>query len=215
MKELDLLKKDWKKQDDHFPHIKTEMIYTMIHKRSSSLTKWILIIAVIEFIFWFSLALLNNTENSLEYLRRLHFYKINIILNVVNFSILAFFIYLLYKNYRSIRTTDNARQLMYKILKIRKTVNYYVLYNLTMLFISTLMVMTAMYFYDPMAQKLLRITSDEGGSIGSWGLLFISITFIIILLLVFWLFYKLLYGIFLKRLRKNYKELNKLDFEEQ
>lgn len=213
MKELDLLKKDWKKQDDHLPHIKADIIYKMIHKRSSSLTRWILIIAIIEFILWSSLAFLNNTESSSEHLKRLHFYKANIMLNVINFSILAFFIFLLYKNYRSIRATDNARQLMHKILKVRRTVNYYVFYNLSMIFVSTIMVMTATYFYDPLAQKLLRLSNK--GSLGSWSLLFISIIFILVLLLIFWLFYKLLYGIFLKRLRKNYKELNKLDFEEE
>lgn len=39
---------------------------------------------------------------------------------------------------------------------------------------------------------------------------FIAITGIFVLLM--WLFYKLIYGLLLKRLNKNYKELKKLDF---
>ena len=46
MKELDLLKKDWKKNSDSFEQISEKEIYKMIHKKSSSIVKWILIISI-------------------------------------------------------------------------------------------------------------------------------------------------------------------------
>ena len=50
MDELDLLKKDWKKQESSFQQIGEKEIYGMIHKRSSSIVKWILIISILEFL---------------------------------------------------------------------------------------------------------------------------------------------------------------------
>jgi hypothetical protein len=52
MKELDLLKKDWKKNSDSFEQISEKEIYRMIHKKSSSIVKWILIISILEISFW-------------------------------------------------------------------------------------------------------------------------------------------------------------------
>ena len=51
MDELEILKKDWKKQESSFQQIGEKEIYGMLHKRSSSIVKWILIISVLEFLF--------------------------------------------------------------------------------------------------------------------------------------------------------------------
>ena len=48
MKELDLLKKDWKKNAASFVQVSENEIYKMIHKKSSSVVKWIFMISVIE-----------------------------------------------------------------------------------------------------------------------------------------------------------------------
>jgi hypothetical protein len=49
MDELEILKKDWKKSENTFDQVSETEIYGMLHKRSSSLVKWILIISIIEF----------------------------------------------------------------------------------------------------------------------------------------------------------------------
>jgi hypothetical protein len=48
MKELDLLK-DWQKNKDSFEQVSEIEIYRMIHKKSSSIVKWILIISIWRF----------------------------------------------------------------------------------------------------------------------------------------------------------------------
>ena len=48
MEELDLLKKDWKKSENSFEQLSEKDIYKMIHQKSSSVVKWILIISLIE-----------------------------------------------------------------------------------------------------------------------------------------------------------------------
>ena len=49
MKELDLLKKDWQK-DTAFEQVSEVEIYKMLHKKSSSIVKWILIVSLLEFV---------------------------------------------------------------------------------------------------------------------------------------------------------------------
>jgi DNA-binding CsgD family transcriptional regulator len=42
------IKKDWQKSDNSFNQISETEIYKMIHKKSSSIVKWILIISILE-----------------------------------------------------------------------------------------------------------------------------------------------------------------------
>ena len=106
-----------------------------------------------------------------------------------------------YLNYRSINTVDSTKLLMKKILKTRKTVKLYVLVNLTYMFI--IITVVAISFVTTNTQD---IPQDRIGLVIGF---FIVAGLIVLTLL--WLFYQLLYGILLKRLRVNYKELNKLE----
>ncbi|MEH6406774.1 MAG: hypothetical protein V7767_05790 [Leeuwenhoekiella sp.] len=206
MDELELLKKDWKRQEASLPRINASDIYKMILKKSSSLTKWILIIAILEFVFWITISVAMIDKNYFEHLKSIHFYTINIILSVIHYGVLLFFIYWFYNNYRKIKTTDDIKRLMRNILKVRKTVNYYVIYNLAMSFIISVMVFIASVLYDPNLSKIW--SADTSKNIWLIGAIII---FILVFLFVLWLFYKLLYGILLRRLHRNYKELNKLE----
>ena len=51
MDELEILKKDWKKNENAFDQVTEKEIYGMLHKRSSSIVKWILITSILEFLF--------------------------------------------------------------------------------------------------------------------------------------------------------------------
>ena len=210
MDELELLKKDWKRQEATLPHVKASDIYKMILKTSSSLTKWILIIAILEFVFWIALTIISSSDDYFDKLRKIHFYQANIYLSVVHYCILAFFIYWFYKNYKKIKVTDDIKLLMTNILKVRKTVNYYVIYNLGMSFVIAIMYFVAMAIYDPAFNKLWAGGAEN--SLSHKLIVLGAITlFLLVLLVILWLFYKLLYGILLRRLHRNYKELNKLE----
>ena len=50
MEELELLKKDWQKNTHKSPDFSEQDIYGMLHKKSSSIVKWILIISILEFV---------------------------------------------------------------------------------------------------------------------------------------------------------------------
>ena len=63
MKELDLLKKDWQKNEASFEQVTEKDIYRMIHKRSSSIVKWILILSILELILWSVLSIGVNIDD--------------------------------------------------------------------------------------------------------------------------------------------------------
>ncbi len=213
MKELELLKKDWKKQEANLPHLGTSALYSMVHKRSSSLTKWILIIAILEFAFWVGLNVYAYAKGAFDEMRAYHFYGVNMALIFLSLGILVYFIIVFYKNYNRIRTTESIKELMQRILKVRRTVNQYVILNISFQFISAVLMIIAMLRYDPVLKGLLKTSGNSGGQISFWALVGLLAFFIVILMVAFWLFYRLLYGILLRRLLRNYKELNKLEFK--
>ncbi|MAZ27258.1 MAG: hypothetical protein CL868_09305 [Cytophagaceae bacterium] len=213
MKELELLKKDWKKQEVNLPRLDTSAIKNMVQSRSSSLTKWILIIAILEFLFWTVLGIITSNDDNFQKFKDLHIYELNIVLSVVQYTVTLGFIYFFFRNYKLISTQDSTRALMKNILRVRRTVNAYVVFNLVFIFVITCMVVAATLMYHPDFESFRHPTGEETANF--WVVLAIMAGFIIVILAVFWGFYKLLYGILLRRLRLNYKELSKLEFKNQ
>ena len=123
MDELEILKKDWKKNENAFDQVSEKEIYGMLHKRSSSIVKWILIISILEFIVLNGIGFLISDKESAKF-SATHPY-LNIIENI-NYFILLGFIYLFYKNYKSICVLDSSKKLIKDIVKTRKIVNYYI-----------------------------------------------------------------------------------------
>ncbi|MBS7256098.1 hypothetical protein [Flavobacterium branchiicola] len=210
MKELDLLKKDWKKNSDSFQQISETEIYKMIHKKSSSIVKWILIISILEVLFW---TISNYFSNIDDILKKINHPEIILYMEIImyfNYAVILVFIYYFYKNYKTISTTVSTKLLMKSILKTRKTVQYYVWYNLGMIVVSSILSFFIGYVYNP-DMALIR----EKLALNGKAMLF-SIGALILLTLVFfglfWCIYRLLYGTLLRRLYANYKELKKIDF---
>ncbi|WP_026915974.1 membrane protein [Christiangramia portivictoriae] len=210
MDNLDLLKKDWKKQEKSIPQLSYDEIYKLIWKRSSSIVKWIFFISIIEFALG---AVLNIFIADDEYWAKMEEYNLTIFLictYVVSYIITFYFIYKFYTNYKAINATDSASVLMKTILKVRKTVKYYIgfilissafVFVFSMIFILRNHVLTA----EPVA-------SNMSFDWKQW-LLFIGGTLLAlaVILGVIWLIYTLVYGILLRRLHRNYKELKKLE----
>ena len=204
MDELELLKKDWKKKEQQFKQVSEQDIYHMLHQSSSSIVKWIFIISIIEFLIF---RLLDFTlffdEAFINRLKSYHIYDIEKVATVINFIVLIGFIIYFYKNLKNISTTSSVKKLMKDIIETRKIVKYYVWYNLAIAFVTGVIILFSQLKYDSNLSPLFE----------KYQLVVISIGLSVIVLLVgvFYLFYKLVYGILLKRLQNNYKELKKID----
>lgn len=208
MEELDLLKKDWQ-SNTAFEQVSEVEIYKMLHMKSSSIVKWIFIISILEILFWTSISLFFNTD---DYFKNTKFEELDMYfkaLTVFNYMVVIVFIYLFYKNYVSISTTVSTKQLMKDILKTKKTVQYYVWYNLSMVVLCLIIGFFMAFAYNPDVSVSMEKIGDNS------KIMAITIMVLILTLALFfglfWLFYRLLYGILLKKLYRNYSELKKID----
>ena len=146
-------------------------------------------------------------------MERLHLKEFTIISYIIGYAITFFFIYQFYRNYIKITSTDDVSSLMKNIIKTRKTVKYYIAYILISTGITSL-IMTYFIFYYHSLNTTVEDVSAYSFTTSQWLIFMgIMIIFIIIFLGLVWLFYRLLYGILLKRLHHNYKELQKLEME--
>jgi hypothetical protein len=118
--------------------------------------------------------------------------------------------YLFYNNYRNIAVTENTKVLMEQILKTRKTVKQYVIYNLSMMVLSIPMGVMMELSNNTETQTLLSDIESKGDNnlfIFYLIIIIVSILAIVVVVALFLGFYYLIYGLLLKRLKKNYKEL--------
>ncbi|MGK0325866.1 MAG: hypothetical protein ACJA2M_000582 [Polaribacter sp.] len=208
---LDKYKKAWSNQPEETNKLSAVDIYKMAHSKSSSIVKWIFIIGILEFAFWFSINILIPDS----------FYKIYEDLNlkeqinffvILHYIVIIIFLYFFYINYKKISIIENTKSLIQRILNIRNTVKYYVYYNLAIVFLSSL-ILNIVLISD--SDKLMKVMNPKNLSVDINQLITITIISqiiaIVIFMLILWLFYKLIYGILLKKLNRNYKELSKLD----
>lgn len=211
MDELDLLKKDWNKQNTNHPKLTYNEIYKLIHKKSSSVVKWLFIVCIAEFIFW---GVINFfiPESYLEIYDKFHLKTILNVSYVIHYIVIIGFIYLFYKNYNAICIIDSTSLLMKKILKTRKTVNYYVYYNIILTVVLSFIINFVMFTNENILNEVFNnskatIDSDKFFNI----MLIAQIIGLFVLVGFLLLYYRVIYGILLRRLTKNYKELETLE----
>lgn len=213
MEELDVLKKAWKKEEDSYGQVTEKEIYAMLHRKSSSIVKWILIISILEFVFWNIIAFGFSDEKYHSKLQSYGIDNVMYVVNIINYAIVVCFIYVFYKNYRSISTLDSTRKLMKSIVSTRRTVQNYIWYNLFIIAVTIILSIVMMFSHNADMIALMNKQVAEGHqNIFICVCVVLSILFIGLVILAFWLFYKLLYGILLKKLFANYKELKKIEF---
>ncbi len=205
MDELELLKKDWKKNDGQFKQVSENEIYGMLHKSSSSIVKWIFIISIVEFLVLRLMDLsLFFDEDLKNKLKQIHIYDIEKTATIINMVVLLGFIFYFYKNLKNISATSSVSNLMKDIIKTRRIVKYYVWYNLVIAGITGMIVIYFQSKYD----NNLNVLLEKYESV----FIVCCILLVLFLILIFYLFYKVLYGFLLRRLKRNYNELQKIEY---
>ena len=212
MDELDILKKDWKKRNTKFPKLSYDEIYKMILKKSSSIVKWIFIISLLEFAFWIGIGLILKGTSISGKMENLDMDHILIPLSIISYIILIYFFYLFYKNYRNISATDNSKTLMENILKTRRTVKHYVMFNLASLVVGTFLGANYVLKHDTNVIDKLQQASASGEIFKFYAaIIIVAVLILASAIALLLLFYWLIYGLLLKHLNRNYKELKKLE----
>ena len=213
MEELDLLKKHWKKNENSFNQVSEQQIYKMIHKNSSSIVKWIFIISILEFILWTILSFCMKDSEVMKQFDAYHVEHIMTPFIIIGYLGLGYFFFQFYMNYKKISTTDNVQKLINSILKTRKKVHQYVWFNIIYAVVSTIVVLFIQFNYDARLIKMIEMSGKNNNTTLVYIMYIgISIFFLAIFIVIIWFFYRLIYGILLKRLYKNYQELKKIDY---
>ena len=205
-------KKVWKNQPEEKNKISALEIYKMTQSKSNSIVKWIFIIGLLEFVFWFAINYLCTKNGALEPYEKLKLISFIENFNYFHYVVVVLFLILFYRNFSLISTVDDTKTLMKNILLVRKTVKWYVYYNLINVVIFTI-ILNILIFNTPDGINILSGIDNESFNQEYMMSVFIiaQIVVIAIMILILWLFYYLLYGILLKKLNKNYKELTKLN----
>jgi len=205
-------KKVWKNQPEEKNKISALEIYKMTQSKSNSIVKWIFIIGLLEFVFWFALNYLGTKNGALEPYEKLNLINFIDNFNYFHYVVVVLFLILFYRNFSLISTVDDTKTLMKNILLVRKTVKWYVYYNLINVVIFSV-ILNILIFNTPDGINILSGIENESFNQEHMRSVFIitQIVVIAIMILILWLFYYLLYGILLKKLNKNYKELTKLN----
>ena len=198
---LEKYKKTWDNQPDETKQFSALEIYKLAHSKSSSIVKWIFIIGVLEFVILNSLYFVFDMEEVYTEYEKMGLKNFIFYSQIVAYVISFYFLVMFYLNYKRISTTDSTKTLMKKIIKTRKTVRNYVLFNLS--YMALVMI----------AVTIASINTNFNDLNNKQIILIIIATLIATLLIlgVLWLFYQLLYGILLRKLNRNYKELAKVN----
>jgi hypothetical protein len=219
MDDLELLKKDWQKKEMNHPKLSYNDIHKMLWKKSSSIVKWIFIISIMEILlpqvvylfpsFWSSDGML--FYNNLGLTSPLLF------LSVIYYGVVLYFILQFYKRYKEISVLDNAKNLMGKIIKTRKTVKNYVFFSLSMILLFFMTVVFYIYIDDDFiktielsAKDISEISKEKLENIKLLSMVIFTTVGVLFTLLIGFIYF-LLYGLLLKKLNRNYKELKRLE----
>jgi hypothetical protein len=213
--ELELLKKDWQKKSESLPKLSFDELYAMIWKRSSSIVKWIFIISILEFALPHLVYLIPSAREGMDFYDELGLSYLVLGLTVVQYLIVFYFIFQFYKRYREISALDNAKELMRKIIRTRKTVKNYIFFALSMFLLIFLIIAIGILFSD--GDSFLHVFQLEGKEFNisvnklKWIISGVMIGMGVICTAILGLIYFLIYGLLLKKLDRNYAELRRLE----
>lgn len=191
MDELDKLKNSWKKEENLYPKFSETDIYAMLHKKSSSEVKWILIISLIEFALWGSFSLLTSISGA-DYSQA----PFLDVIDYLHYVVLVVFIVAFYFNFRKISSQQPVKKLMQNIIRVRRIVKSYVIYMIAMI---TFGLICGVIMYD-----------NNNPQESNTPIYIVAFIFIPLLIFIIAIVYNSLYGRLLKKLNNNYIELKKI-----
>ena len=192
MENLENIKDLWKNQEESKIRFSQDDISQMVQKKSTSIVKWILIISLLEFILPNLLFVFTDFDSTKQFYTTFGLSKIMMFYSVIHIVVIIGFIYIFYKNYRNIIAGSNVKILLSNILKTRRTVKYYIYYNLTIFGIIGITMLQTVYSSEEYQNKL----SEEASMLKIW---IISVVLLSLVLFIFWVFYRIIYGFFLKK----------------
>lgn len=216
--DLDHLKATWQKQDPT-PKYQAAEIQGMLNRRSRNYVKYILGISILEFFIFLLVSVYylfvgNEGESFFHLIERLGVKKtpkiesdlenLYTFMRVVSLAMTAFFVFKFYQNYKRIKVESNLKKFISQIIVFKKTVNLFIAANIVLLVLLT--VVLAVFVVAILRQQNVHLENPTmvGFAVG----ILVSLLFCLALL---WLYYRIVYGIIMKRLTRNMEQLKTIE----
>jgi MFS family permease len=206
MTDLNKYKELWKDQETYQDKVDKNTLSRMIRGKSSSIVHWIFIISVIEFSLFLLLDIFSHPSLILPEDEKIKMRLFSRIISITGYGIMLYFMIRFYLNYKKIQVTLSIKELLHNIIQTRRSVRNYIVANITLMVIGTLtgayILLQSDSYKDLIKQITLRF--NVNGMLVAWSIVaFLVIITAGLLLLI----YYLLYGLLIRRLMNNYKEL--------
>ena len=218
--DIDSLKKTWQDQTISDGYNQDE-IEVMLNRKSRNYVKYILWISIAEFVIFgiinfvalFSssfhtdfTSILNRlqirNQNEVEF----SLDKIYTFMKIASLLITGVFVVIFYRNYKKITIESNLKKFIIHILDFKKAVNLFIFCNIILLFL----------FIGSFTSFIIFTIQKQNIHIDNptfWGLITGVIFSLLICIIIILFYYRIAYGIILKRLSVNLKQLKKIDSE--
>ena len=218
--DIDSFKKTWQEQDVKPKYDSTEILQ-MLNKNSRNYVKYILWISIAEFllILGVSVYYFYKGEEGNSFVHILEKMNINVTpeifstldnfyyaMKFLSIGITLFFVIRFYLNYKRINVEANLKKFIIQIMEFKRTVNLFILVNILFLVFTTLVLI--LFMFSTLSSQNIEVNSATltGLIVGIVVALAFSVGLI-------WLYYRLIYGIIMKRLSKNLAQLKEIEQE--
>ena len=216
--DLDSFKETWQQQPVQ-PKYDTSEIELMLNKSSRNYVKYILWISLVEFILILGANLYytflgEDTADLMSVLGKLgidnsdHFQttltQLYLGLKMASLGLTGIFVYFFYQNYRKINIEANLKKLILQIIKFKKTVQLFILANIALVILFTLIL--GIFTYSVLAEQNIELTNPTFLGFIAGLLLTMGISVVLI-----WIYYRVVYGFILRRLGRNLEQLQNIE----
>ncbi|MCT2562779.1 hypothetical protein [Chryseobacterium herbae] len=200
MEDLELLKKDWNKEEAEFKDYSENEIYSMIKQKSVSVAKTLFVVGLIEIVLWSVYGYMNG---EFPYLRMILF---------------SGFVILIMLLFRRLKTGQDSLSLMKNILNMRKLIFGYAGISFFLVILDNL-IHFDLYTKEVMAGSIDGFNSVHDTTthtnpemmVPGMGNYVVFTLCMLLGLYILYVIYKRTYGKILSDLRKNYRELSRAE----
>lgn len=215
---LDQYKKTWQEQPIEQKYSNAEIL-KMLNKKSTNYIKYIVWISIFEFSFFLALTIyyLFNDEDVSNYLLMLeklgiqnspqilsNFEHLYFAMKVLSLLVTGVFVVKFVLNFKRIKVESNLKKFILQIVKFKNTVNIFIVTNILLLVVFTA-ILSYFVFHTLQAQNI-DLPRDT-----SIGLLVGLLLTTLLSVLLIWCYYRIVYGIIMKRLGTHLKQLKEIE----
>ena len=218
--DIDNLKKQWQQQNATSQYA-SEDIRSMLNRKSRNYIKYILYISIVESILVFLLNAYdiiydNGNDNIIQIVNTiniahnetldLYFNSFYWLMKIGMVITTFYFIFKFYKSYKRINIEENLKNFILQIISFKRTVNTFIIFNIAWF----VLVIILIFFF------VLSIVLQSGSQGHRTEILAIGLFFLAMLCIgtfIAWLYYKIVYGFIIGRLKRNLEQLKEIDAE--